>query len=71
MIGSVSSVRVCRDRFSHKSLGYGYVNFYIPSHVVILLEIEPSCHRRICVDDFWQMWWEWWWSWWGTTQGQN
>ncbi|KAI3763344.1 hypothetical protein L1987_53798 [Smallanthus sonchifolius] len=37
MIGPVSFVRVCRDRFSCRSLCYGYVNFYSPSHADVAL----------------------------------
>ncbi|KAK9066102.1 hypothetical protein SSX86_015504 [Deinandra increscens subsp. villosa] len=36
-IGPVSFVRICRDRFSLKSLCYGYVNFCTPSHADVAL----------------------------------
>ncbi|KAL8260813.1 hypothetical protein R6Q59_024862 [Mikania micrantha] len=37
MIGPLSFVRVCRDRFSRRSLCYGYINFYNPSHAYVAL----------------------------------
>ncbi|KAI3512574.1 hypothetical protein L1887_19890 [Cichorium endivia] len=37
MIGPVQSVRICRDRFSSKSLCYAYINFYLHSHAAVAL----------------------------------
>lgn len=27
-VGPIRSIRICRDKFTHRSLGYGYLNFH-------------------------------------------
>jgi len=38
-VGTVSSIRVCRDAVSRQSLGYAYINFATRAHAVKALEI--------------------------------
>lgn len=38
-VGTVSSIRVCRDAVSRQSLGYAYINFASRAHAVKALEI--------------------------------